>query len=209
MTNWRPVKSHPNYEVSEDGQVRRAGRVLKAAVNPRTGYLTYSLYQSNRETRRYVHHLVAEAFIGPRPDGYEVAHGDGDKSNNRASNLRYATRAENEADKIAHGTRLSGSDAPWAKLTEAAVRDIRAWATYDFTQREIARWYGVSDMLVSLIVRGKIWTAEATVARMDSYSQDQHAKGIRAARERHAARRAVRKVRAADAVAALYGSGRS
>lgn len=45
--------------------------------------------------------------------------------------------------------------------------------------------------------------AEQVVARMDSYSQEAHAEGIRAARERALAKRAARKDRAAAAAARL------
>jgi len=52
----------------------------------------------------YVHHLVAAAFIGPRPEGSEVCHGPGGFLDNRAVNLRYDTHHENIRDKIADGT---------------------------------------------------------------------------------------------------------
>lgn len=50
-----------------------------------------------------VHGLVAEVFIGPRPEGLDVCHNDGDKSNNRASNLRYDTHSENQKDEVRAG----------------------------------------------------------------------------------------------------------
>ena len=43
----------------------------------------------------YIHKLVAEYFIGERPEGYEIDHIDGNYLNNRADNLRYVTRREN------------------------------------------------------------------------------------------------------------------
>ena len=44
---------------------------------------------------RTVHSLVAEAFLGPRPEGYDIDHINGDKTRNEASNLRYVTHTEN------------------------------------------------------------------------------------------------------------------
>lgn len=51
-----------------------------------------------------VHQLVALAFIGPRPDGMDVCHNNGDGQDNRPGNLRYDTRTSNNRDTVAHGT---------------------------------------------------------------------------------------------------------
>ena len=51
-----------------------------------------------------IHQIVLEAFCGPCPDGMEVLHGNGIRTDNRLSNLRYGTRSENNADSIRHGT---------------------------------------------------------------------------------------------------------
>jgi hypothetical protein len=98
-----------------------------------------------------------------------VAHWDGNKTNNTVSNLRWATKAENAADKHRHGTTvcgdrhwtrrmpertLCGSQNPASKLTEnQAMAIYRASAS----NRAIARRYGVSDVLVGRIKRGKSW----------------------------------------------------
>ena len=47
-----------------------------------------------RKTYR-VASLIAEAFLGPRPDGYDVAHEDEDSLNNQLGNLEYRTRKYN------------------------------------------------------------------------------------------------------------------
>lgn len=44
---------------------------------------------------RTVHSLVAEAFLGPRPYGYDIDHVNGTKTDNRAENLRYVTHQDN------------------------------------------------------------------------------------------------------------------
>jgi phage FluMu protein Com len=51
-----------------------------------------------------VHWLVARAFLGPRPDGMEIRHLDGDYQNCTASNLLYGTKSENALDAVQHGT---------------------------------------------------------------------------------------------------------
>ncbi len=42
-----------------------------------------------------VHSLIAEAFLGPRPEGYDIDHISGDKTDNRPCNLEYVTHKEN------------------------------------------------------------------------------------------------------------------
>ena len=44
------------------------------------------------------------AFVGPTPDGMQIRHLDGDRSNGRLENLTYGTGKENAADKNTHGT---------------------------------------------------------------------------------------------------------
>lgn len=59
---------------------------------------------------RHVHELVALAFLGPPPSAeHEVRHLDGDRTNNRPSNLVYGTAKENAADREAHGRTARGN----------------------------------------------------------------------------------------------------
>jgi len=42
-----------------------------------------------------VHDLIAGAFLGKKPENYDVDHINGNRADNRPSNLRYVTRSEN------------------------------------------------------------------------------------------------------------------
>jgi hypothetical protein len=68
------------------------------------GYLQLSLNANGRSEHWKLHRLVAKAFLGIQPEGTEVCHNDGDKTNNAPANLRYDTRLANEDDKRRHGT---------------------------------------------------------------------------------------------------------
>jgi hypothetical protein len=114
--------------------------------------------------RRYlVHVLVARAFLGPRPRGKEVAHVNGRGTDNRAKNLCYRTHRQNEAMKLAHGTGNAGARNSMARLSVAAVKEIRrrALGGPHGIQRRLACEFGVSEAAISLIVNGGRWQAGA------------------------------------------------
>ena len=73
---------------------------------PRSQHLFVNLGKNNKH---YVHHLVAAAFLGPRPDGLEICHSNGDATDNRAANLRWDTRSSNLHDAVAHGAHFWSS----------------------------------------------------------------------------------------------------
>lgn len=108
-TDWKPIADFPGYEVSDDGRVRRGGLVKKPRVD-RKGYLLVTLWRDHKPHTRQISRLVAQAFIGPRPDGQVVRHCNGDKADNAKGNLVYGTPTENEHDKRAHGTAPIGEN---------------------------------------------------------------------------------------------------
>lgn len=59
---------------------------------------------SGRRFERCVHHLVLEAFVGPRPAGMQGCHRDDDPRNNALDNLRWDTPAGNKSDAVRRGT---------------------------------------------------------------------------------------------------------
>lgn len=91
---WRVIASHPEYEVSNTGEVRRGGKVLKG-VAMKIGYIKVAL---GRKHQIFAHRLVAEAFIPNPEDKREVDHINRIRHDNRVENLRWATPAENQAN---------------------------------------------------------------------------------------------------------------
>lgn len=115
---WRPVTDYEGvYEVSNLGNVRSItrsvpagggrmrlaeGRVLSIYMPP-NHYGKVRLKSDGVGSTKNVHRLVAEAFLGPCPDGMEVCHRNGDRYDNRAENLRYGTHSSNQLDQAEHG----------------------------------------------------------------------------------------------------------
>lgn len=112
---WAPIPEHPGYEASDLGRIRSVprervgtcgrvfhfkGRVLVLCPN-HNGYLRVPL---GHGVNKFVHCLVLQAFVGPRPEGMQCLHGNGKPADNRLTNLHWGTPSENSLDIVRHGT---------------------------------------------------------------------------------------------------------
>lgn len=168
---WKPIIGFCN-EVSNLGRVRSIthvsgnrktyqGKILKPIIT-KSGYVNVCLITGNDETRvtKRVHRLVAEAFCDNPEDKDEINHKDGNKENNRAENLEWVTRSENEQHAYDNNLVkvLKGSEKPCAKLNEEDIRNIRKEYENGCLQIELAERYGVARQTISSIVNRKAWT---------------------------------------------------
>lgn len=177
---WKTIVGFPAYKVSSLGRIRRIvegkngamPKVLKPWIT-REGYAIVSLSGDGGIKRMQVSRLVCLAFHGPPPSRFhQAAHGDGNPANNRKKNLRWATRAENMADCLIHGTRAigirhgrstkpektpRGSAHGHAKLTEKDVLAIRQTPKTLGSGVRLAAQYGVSTGAICLIRARKNW----------------------------------------------------
>ena len=95
---WLPVPFDDRYSVSSLGRVRGPLKMLKL-MPKRANYLKVAI----GGTYYFVHHLVALAFIGPKPEGCMVLHRDDDRTNNCIDNLYYGTASDNAVDRVTNG----------------------------------------------------------------------------------------------------------
>ena len=154
---WKPIEENPDYEVSNQGRVRslKHGKVRVLALQRGTGgYPQVQLSGGSRSWTRTVHGLVAKAFLGPRPDGYQCCHNDGDCTNNAADNLRWGTHEENCLDAVRHGTVTRGERHARALLTRDQVLRIRQDSR---AARVISEEYGVSRKAISDVKCRRSW----------------------------------------------------
>jgi hypothetical protein len=91
---WLPIVGHHGWEISDRGRIRGAGN--HRVVTPDTD--TYPRVTLNGRRRR-VHVLMAETWLGPRPFGMQILHGDDEKTNTRIANISYGTPAQNADDR--------------------------------------------------------------------------------------------------------------
>ena len=100
---WKDIPGYEGaYRVSSSGRIwsSRYSRELKSYTDKdRAGRVRVSLKGKTFK----VHTLVALAFLGPRPEGMEVCHNNGNPRDNRVENLRYDTHSENAKDIARHG----------------------------------------------------------------------------------------------------------
>ena len=99
---WKVVEDFPNYEVSDLGRVRNAITKHIRSFTYNNGYPQVDLYPGKQT--RTVHTLVAEAFLGKHP-GLFVNHKNGNKQDNRLTNLEWVTPGENLKHAYDHNLR--------------------------------------------------------------------------------------------------------
>lgn len=111
---WRGVPGYEGYyEVSDQGRVKSLDRKINVKTGKRAlkekilrpselsnGYYIVGLSRNGRSTTKYVHKLVAEAFLDHVPCKYKeiVDHINHDKKDNRVDNLRVVSPRENASN---------------------------------------------------------------------------------------------------------------
>lgn len=113
--------------------------------------------------------LLCEWAHGPAPsEGLHAAHSCGDRGCLNKRHLRWATPAENNEDKIAHGSHRDGERVNFAKLTADQVVLIRCGLEDGETQTALAREFGVSPSTISRIASGHNWKMRSRRGAMPS-----------------------------------------
>jgi hypothetical protein len=173
VEQWKPVVGFEDYyEVSDQGRVRsllwrgrqplRQPRLrkLRRVPRPRGGignYLSVNLCVDRSKYIRFVHVLVLEAFVGPRPPRAQTRHKNGVPDDNRVENLQWGTPRENVDDALRHGTYRRGSNhsakVKHTKLSDADVVTIRAARQNCVKYRDLAQQFNVAPSTIWYVVK--------------------------------------------------------
>lgn len=182
---WKEIKGFEGYyEVSDSGEVRSLNRIVceskgvhagkekmlkgkmmkQSLSGGRGGYPVVNLHKNRVSSVRFVHTLVAEAFL-PNPNHYPtVNHIDGNKQNNSVSNLEWASFSRNNMHALQTGLR-----SPRGNAIAQYTKDGVLVKTYK-SACEAARENGFSRGMISHCLNGRAKTASGFVWRKLSES---------------------------------------
>lgn len=149
--NWKPIQligeDYPGYFISDQGGIfGQRGNLMRPAPDG-GGYPHVIIRNANGTKVVKIHHLVMEAFVGPKPNKMQVNHKDGEKMNNKLSNLEYVSASEN----MKHSLLIGQSN---SKLSVDDMAQIIILRNRRFTFVDIGQLLGVSSQTASRIYRG-------------------------------------------------------
>lgn len=173
MGIWKSVIGYEGiYEVSDSGQIKRIGpwsdgranriRGLRRLNITHNGYLRIRLHKGKARQDFPVHRIVFLAFHGAIPEGYQINHKNGIKTDNTPKNLEAMTPSQNQQHSY---TVLGRKSLPRgvlhpkgnAKLKASDIPLIRAARANKETAVSIARRLSVCRATIDLVLHGKTW----------------------------------------------------
>lgn len=143
--------------VNQGGECSRPikGKIIKQNCHPKTGYECVCVCINGVVKTRLVHRLVAIAFHDNQDGKPQVNHKNGIKTDNRVTNLEWATIKENRQHAYDIGLQTAlGEKNSAAKLTKEQVLEIRA--STDRTGK-LAIQYGISAPTICDIKKRRSW----------------------------------------------------
>lgn len=137
--NSKPIKDFEDlYLIYEDGSVWSLTRKRFLSQDPHTsGYLRVTLWKEGKGIHKYVHRLVAEAFL-PNPDNLpQVNHKDENKHNNCIDNLEWMSALDNTR----YGTGIKRRIEKQINSPKRSRKIIQ----YDLNMTEVARYPSIME----------------------------------------------------------------
>lgn len=173
MEKWVDIKGYEGlYQISDMGNVKvlprrfknKSGRYstvrecIKVCPINHRGYHRTQLTDKNKNKKIYsVHRIVAQHFL-PNPFNHpEVNHKNGLKTDNRATEIEWCTKAYNEKHALETGLKPKGSKSHKALLDETQVLTIVKCRHDGLKSEDIAKYFKVSKHAIIAIMSGSNW----------------------------------------------------
>jgi len=177
IENWIEIPDYMDYaEVSDQGRVRTLdrivahkrygtmmlkGKILHTSQN-RKGYLRTNLNTNGKTESHLIHRLVARAFLPPQPTPeHQINHKDGDKTNNKPSNIEWVT-AQGNSDHawdigLCKKETSQGINNGRARLSADQVLEIRDMHKNGLNGMEISEKLSISNGTIYNIINKRTW----------------------------------------------------
>lgn len=165
---FKQIPNYPRYAISKTGEIlsicgRGVGqmRPWSDAVPAKPwlikGYLGVGIRNHQGRRKVCVHTLVLETYVGPRPEGMECRHLDGNTANCDLNNLAWGTQDENVCDRIRHGRLPKGELHHKAKLTALQVVQIRKRRMNGESLGKLGKEFSITKTYVQRIASRLSW----------------------------------------------------
>lgn len=162
---FRKATKRFHYEVSSSGRIKSINKVTKdenllKGSRGNRGFISLNIRLSdNSNARVFIHRYVAKNFLDkPKKDQTYVLHKDFDKSNNKKSNLKYATEEQWKKHLAKNPNRATRKRSEKNyKLNEKKVIQIKKLLAKGKTKRSIALKYNVTETQIRRIETGENW----------------------------------------------------
>ena len=156
------IENSKNYFVTTEGEIYSGEKKLHC--NRKASYKSVRIsYVDGKYFDKYIHRLVAEAFI-PNPENKPIVnHIDGDKHNNRLENLEWVTYSENSKHASELGLIRSGPESQKAILSTEQVHAICRKLVQGYRVKDLVIEFGVSQPVISSIRAATRYTEIASL----------------------------------------------